>query len=457
MPQSPLTHSVLLSITLLACALPASAQITELNINEKKPQITKIVQQISAQRIDGYVRKLVSFHTRHTMSETQSDTVGIGAARRWIKAELERCSAGQLDVQFDSYVEAGGRRISKPTEIVNVVATLKGKTDPGRYYVVSGHYDSRATDVMDATSFAPGANDDASGTAAVMEMACVMAQHRFDASIVFMAVAAEEQGLYGAAHWAKQAREKNLNIAGMFTNDIIGSSRSEHGEIDNKSVRLFAEGIPAVKELPDATHNLIATGGESDSISRQLARHVKETGERYVPGFTVNIIHRRDRYLRGGDHIPFLEQGYAALRFTEPNEDFHHQHQNVRIENGVQMGDLPEFVDTDYTANVARVNAAALASLALAPAAPAQVQMNTSQLENDTSMRWNANTEADLAGYRIVWRDTTSSVWQGGVMVGNVLSYTVKGKSKDNYFFGVQAVDKDGNISVVSYPMPEKK
>jgi hypothetical protein len=242
----------------------------------------------------------------------------------------------------------------------------------------------------------------------------------------------------------------------MFTNDIIGSSRSEHGEIDNKSVRLFAEGIPAVKELPDATRNLIATGGESDSLSRQLARHVKETGERYVPGFTVNIIHRRDRYLRGGDHIPFLEQGYAALRFTEPNEDFHHQHQNVRVENGVQLGDLPEFVDTDYTANVARINAAALASLALAPAAPAQVQMNTSQLENDTSMRWNANTEADLAGYRIVWRDTTSSVWQGSVMVGNVLSYTVKGKSKDNYFFGVQAVDKDGNISVASYPMPEK-
>lgn len=451
------SSSVLISAGLLISSLPAGAQVAEQKNAQQQPQIKEIVQQISAQQIDGYIRKLVSFHTRHTMSETQSDTVGIGAARRWIKAELARCGAGKLDVQFDSYTEAGGRRISKPTEIVNVVATLKGKTDPGRYYVVSGHYDSRASDVMDATSFAPGANDDASGTAAVMEMACVMAQHQFDASIVFMAVAAEEQGLYGATHWAKQAREKNMNIAGMFTNDIIGSSRSEQGEIDNKSVRLFAEGIPAIKELPDATRNLIATGGESDSLSRQLARHVKETGERYVPGFTVNIIHRRDRYLRGGDHIPFLEQGYAALRFTEPNEDFNHQHQNVRVENGVQLGDLPEFVDAAYTANVTRVNAAALASLALAPATPAHVQMKTSQLENDTSMSWNANTEADLAGYRIVWRDTSSSVWQGSIMVGNVLSYTVKGKSKDNYFFGVQAVDKDGNVSVASYPMPERK
>ena len=433
----------------------------EAKIRASKPQIAQIVNSISAARIDATIRKLVSFQTRHTMSDTVSDTSGIGAARRWIKAELERCGAGKLEVSFDSYVEPAGRRLSRATEIVNVVATLKGAQSPERMYVVSGHYDSRASDVMDATSSAPGANDDASGTAAVMEMACVMAQqqaqqaqHKFDATLVFMAVAAEEQGLYGATHWAQQARDKNWNVAGMFTNDIIGSSRDEHGVVDNKQVRLFAEGIPALKEMPEALRTLVSTGGESDSISRQLARHVKETGERYVPGFTVSIVHRRDRYLRGGDHIPFLERGYAALRFTEPNEDFNHQHQDIRIEKGVQMGDLPEFVDPDYVAKVTRVNAAALASLALAPAAPAKVQVRTAQLENDTQLVWEANQEADIAGYRIVWRDTTSPLWQGSQFVGKVKEFKVRGKSKDNYFFGVQAVDMDGNVSVASYPLP---
>ncbi|PIQ37687.1 MAG: aminopeptidase [Lysobacterales bacterium CG17_big_fil_post_rev_8_21_14_2_50_64_11] len=423
-------------------------------IASNQPQIAQIVADISAARIDAHIRKLVSFHTRHTLSDTTSDSTGIGAARRWIKAELERCGAGRLEVRFDSYVQPAGGRLNRDTEIVNVVATLKGTQSPQRMYVVSGHYDSRVSDVMDASSAAPGANDDASGTAAVMELACVMAQHHFDATLVFMAVAAEEQGLFGATHFAQQAREKNLDIAGMFTNDIIGSSRAEDGRIDNRQVRLFAEGIPALKEMTDPLRTLIATGGESDSPSRQLARHVKEIGERYVPGFTVNIIQRRDRYLRGGDHIPFLERGYAALRFTEPNEDFRHQHQDLRSENGVPFGDLPEFVDPEYSAQVTRVNAAALAALALAPAAPANVRVRTAQLENDTQLLWDANHEPDLAGYRIVWRDTTSPVWQHSEWAGNVSEYRVKGKSKDNYFFAVQAVDNDGNVSVASYPLP---
>jgi len=438
-----------------------TASDIEKKIQTKNPLIEQIVQHISAKRIDANIKKLVSFGTRHTESDTVSDTRGIGAARRWIKAELDHCSQGQLEVSFDSFIEPAGRRLSKPTEIVNVVATLKGRSNPERLYVVSGHYDSRASDVMDAHSDAPGANDDASGSAAVIEMACTFAQavaqqkqNPFDATIVFMTVAAEEQGLIGAGHWAQQARAQNLDVAGMFTNDIIGSSRSEHGEIDNKQVRLFAEGIPAVKELPDSIRSLIATGGENDSISRQLARHVKEIGERYVPGFKVSIVQRRDRYLRGGDHIPFLERGYAALRFTEPNEDFNHQHQDIRVEKGVQLGDLPEFVDTDYTANVARVNAAALASLALAPAAPSKVQVKTQQLENDTHLVWQANTDADLAGYRVVWRETTSSLWQGALYVGKVTDFRVLGKSKDNYLFGVQAVDINGNVSVASYPLP---
>ncbi len=435
-------------------AAPASAP----DLNRHQPDVDKIVSEISPQRIEAYIRKLVSFQTRHTMSDTMSDKTGIGAARRWIKSELERCGAGtRMTVAFDSHVAPVSARISRPTEIVNVVATLPGKqaASKDRMYVVSGHYDTRVNDVMDTTTFQPGANDDASGTAAVMEMACVMAKHDFDATLVFMTVAAEEQGLLGAGHFAKTAKEKNLNIAGMFTNDIIGSSRSDDGRVDDTQVRLFAEGIPSAKELSEANRALVRTGGENDSISRQLARHVKEQGERYVPNFKVSVIQRADRYLRGGDHMPFLEQGFAALRFTEPNEDFDHQHQVVRKEGAKQIGDLPEFVDFKYTAQVARVNAAALATLALGPAAPQQVKMMTTKLENDSTMRWAPNPEPDVVGYRIVWRDTTAAQWQGSQWVGNATEATVK-LSKDNVFFGVQAVDKDGNVSVASYPSPQR-
>jgi hypothetical protein len=288
-----------------------------------------------------------------------------------------------------------------------------------------------------------------------MEMACVMSKYKFDATIVFMTVAAEEQGLLGAAHWAEQAKQKNLNIAGMFTNDIIGSSRSDTGKVDDKQVRLFAEGVPAAKEMSEAVRNLVTTGGENDSISRQLARHVKEQGERYVPGFKVSVIQRRDRYLRGGDHMPFLERGYAALRFTEPAEDFSHQHQNLRTENGKVYGDLPEYNDYNYIAQVARVNAAALATLANAPAAPQQVKLRTAQLENDSTLVWQANREPDVAGYRVVWRDTTAADWQGSQFVGNVTEAKIP-LSKDNVFFGVQAVDKDGNVSPATYPSPQR-
>ena len=452
--------TVLATVIAAAFASQASAApaATGPDTARRQPQIERIVADISPQRIEAYVRKLVSFKTRHTMSDTVSETTGIGAARRWIKAELERCGAqpgARLQVSYDSHIAPVSARISRPTEIVNVVATLPGTQGASvqRLYVVSGHYDSRNTDIMDASGDSPGANDDASGTAAVMEMACVMARHQFDATIVFMAVAAEEQGLLGAAHWAEQARQKNLNIAGMFTNDIIGSSRADDGRVDDSQVRLFSESIPATKELSDIHRGLLSTGGENDSISRQLARHVKEYGERYVPNFKVSIIQRRDRYLRGGDHMPFLERGFAALRFTEPNEDFTHQHQNVRKEGEKQFGDLPEYNDYNYIARVARVNAAALASLSLAPAAPQKVQMRTAKLENDSTMVWQANGEPDVAGYRIVWRETTAAQWQGATFVGNVTEATLK-LSKDNYFFGVQAVDKDGNVSVATYPTP---
>jgi len=425
------------------------------------PQIQKIVSEISAKNIETIIRKLVSFGTRHTLSETESETRGIGAARRWIKAEMERYakdSGGRLQVEFDEFTQQPGGRINRPVQIVNVVATLPGTQaeSKDRIYVVSGHYDSCVCtqDMLDGTSDAPGANDDASGTAAVMEMARVMSKYQFDARLVFMAVAAEEQGLLGATHWAEMAKQKNLNVAGMITNDIIGSSRAEDGRIDDKQVRLFAEGVPPAKEVSPELRSLLQTGGENDGATRQLARYIKETGERYVKGFNVTIVYRKDRYLRGGDHSPFLERGYPAVRMTEPNEDYKHQHQKIREENGVKFGDLQEFTDANYIAQVTRINAASLASLALAPATPTNVEMETARLENDTTLRWQANKEPDIAGYQIVWRDTTAPFWQHKVYVGDVTRYTVKGLSKDNYLFGVQAVDKDGNVSRAVYPKP---
>lgn len=455
LPQKTLL-AALLATTSLSYAVESKIPDT----NARQAQIETILREISPQRIQTTIDKLVSFGTRHTMSDTVSETRGIGAARRWIKSELERCGAaagGRLQVAFDGHLHPIDRRLSRPTEIVNVVATLPGTQAASRerMYVVSGHYDSRNSDDADALNDSPGANDDASGTAAVMELACVMARHQFDATLVFMTVAAEEQGLYGSAHYAEQAKQKQLNIAGMFTNDIIGSSYNEEGKRDNSQVRLFAEGIPASKEMSEKMRTLIATGGENDSLPRQLARHVKEIGERYVNGFKVTIVNRRDRYLRGGDHAPFLDRGFAALRFTEPAEDFKHQHQNVRQEGNEKIGDLPEFIDPEYIAQVARVNAASLSTLALAPAAPQEAKIRTAKLDNHTELTWQANTEPDLAGYRIVWRDTTAAQWQGSQFVGNVTSITMP-LSKDNVFFGVQAVDKDGNISVASYPMPAR-
>jgi hypothetical protein len=419
--------------------------------------IPKMLSEISEKRIEANIRKLVSFGTRNSLSDPDDEKRGVGAARRWMKAELEKCSKETpLQVAFDEHLVESGPRIPKPTKIVNVVATLPGTQaeSRGRIYVVSGHYDSMPSSPVDPQKDAPGANDDASGTAVSMELACVMSRYQFDATLVFMAVAGEEQGLLGSGGWAKNARARGLDVAGMFTNDIVGNTRGADGKVDRSRVRLFAQGVPAVKELPDEVVAALGTGGENDLPTRQLARHVKDAADRYVTGIRVDVIWRRDRYLRGGDHIPFLEAGYAALRFTEPVEDWRHQHQDVRVVDGVQLGDLPEFVDFGYVAQVARVNAAALASLALGPSAPKEVEMENLRLENDTTLRWKANPEPDVAGYRIVWRDTTAATWQHSKDVGNVLRETLPGISKDNFAFGVVAYDKDGNASVASYPKP---
>lgn len=453
---------------LLGCFVTAAAHADSA---ARSPQIEAIIAAISPQRIEARIRKLASFHTRHTLSETASETRGIGAARRWIKAELDACgkaAGGALQVAFDAFIQAPERRVPRPVEIVNVVATLPGRL-PGsaeRHYVVSGHYDSIPSDVMDHEGQAPGANDDASGVAAVMEIACAMAAHRFDATLVFMAAAGEEQGLLGAAHWAEQARTKHLDIAAMITNDIIGSSTAHDGTRDEHSVRLFANGLPALlaaRASADAAaaqaarehiEAIARSGGEADTPAHQLGRYLKETGERYLPGFSVNLIPRPDRFLRGGDHLPFLERGYAAVRFTEPAEDYRHQHQNVRAERGVQYGDLPEFVDFAYVARVARVNAAGLASLALAPAPPRDVGIEVVALENDTTLRWSENAEPDLAGYRIVWRAPGDPLWRHSRDVGKVSRYTLKDISKDDYVFGVAAVDRDGHASPASFARP---
>ena len=423
------------------------------------PDIPKIVAEMSARRIEADIRKLVSFGTRNTLSEQNDPNRGIGAARDWLYAEFQKAAAesgGRMTVEKQSYEQPRAPRIPQPTIVTNVVATLKGtQSATSRVYVVSGHYDSMCSSPTDAKCDAPGANDDASGTAAVLEMARVMAKYKFDATIVFMAVAGEEQSLLGATYFAEQAKKNNMDIEAMFTNDIVGNTLGGNGVRDRRTVRVFAEGVPSNETQQEATTRR-SVGGENDSQSRQLARFIKEVTDRYVPNMKVMMIYRRDRYGRGGDHIPFLERGYAAVRFTEPNEDYRHQHQNVRVENGIQYGDLPQFVDFDYVANVARVNAASLAMLASAPARPKEVTMTTG-LSNDTELKWANNKEPDVAGYEVVWRDTTAATWTNSRTVGNVMTYTLKGMSKDNYFFGVRSVDRQGNRSPVTYPRPEAR
>src|SRR3989441_7241128 len=343
----------------------------------RDPESVNILSEIDARNIEGTIRKLVSFGTRNTLSDQNDPHRGIGAARDWLFAEFQKAaeqSGGRMTVEKQIFEQPKAARVPQPTTLTNIVATLKGRQPESekRMYVVSGHYDSMCASPTDAKCDAPGANDDASGTAAVLEMARVMSKYSFDATIVFMTVPGEEQGLLGSTHYAEQAKKNNLDIEAMFTNDIIGSSLGGNGIHDPHTVRVFSEGVPS-NETPAEATTRRSVGGENDSASRQLARFIRETAAAYVPAMKVMMVYRRDRYGRGGDHIPFLERGYAAVRFTEPNENYHHQHQNVRVENGIRYGDLPEFDDFNYIANVARVNAAALAALALAPGRPKNV------------------------------------------------------------------------------------
>ncbi|WP_347159919.1 M28 family metallopeptidase [Pontibacter chitinilyticus] len=421
-------------------------------------EIRKMVNEISAQNLKNDVQKMVSFGTRHSLSTTTSKKEGIGAAREWVKSEFEKyaqSSGGRMSVEMDRYpVKADGQRIPQDVEMANVMATLKG-TDPNddRVFIVSGHLDSRVTDVMDAKSKAPGANDDASGVALVMEMARVMASHKFPATLIFVAVQGEEQGLYGSTHLAERAKKENWNVVAMLNNDIVGNSySSEMGLHDNTHVRVFSEGTPS-NETEQQARMRRTLGSENDSPSRNLARYMEVAGEKYVDQIDVVLEHRADRFLRGGDHTPFNKLGYTAVRMSEMNEDFDHQHQDLRTENGTQYGDLIEFMDFDYLRKNAGVNLATMASLALAPAAPQNVGVITSDLTNKTDLKWEVPAKgAKPAGYNVLMRATSSPTWEKKFYVTDTkatLPY-----SKDNYFFAVQSVDAEGHASLPVLPVP---
>lgn len=425
------------------------------------PKIAAALQQISAQKIQANIDKLVSFGTRSTLSAQDPASIaagrGIGAAREWIKSEFERYSkdcGGCLEVKTDSYTQEPAERVKEPVVITNVYAVLKG-SDPEnakRIVLVTGHYDSRNSDNFNVTDEAPGANDDASGTAVSLECARVLSKLKFPSTIVFLTVAGEEQGLYGSRHFAKMAKDAGWNLEAVLNNDIVGGDKSP--EQDHSVIRIFSEGIPAVAADQDL-RRIRLLGGESDSESRQLARYMAGVGRTYDLGEKPMIIFRQDRYLRGGDHYSFNQQGFAAVRITEFLEDFHHQHQNVRMENGIQYGDLPKFVDFDYVSHVARMNAATLASLAAAPTPPANVHLETRDLVNDSTLTWDASPGGLAAGYEVLWRATTSPEWEHAQNVGNVTRTTMK-MSKDNVIFAVVAVDKDGHRSLPVVPTPQR-
>ena len=441
---------------LAQCAAPE----TKKEAMPTDPQIAEMIQKVSADSIKGYVAHMVGFETRHALSDTVSDARGIGAARRWVASkflQFRQASGANMTVELDPFVVEGGKsRVPHTTTMKNVVATLKG-TDPGddRVILVSGHLDSRNSDILDSVNVAPGANDDASGVAVVMELARVMSQYRFPCTLVFMAVQGEEQGLLGARHMAVKMRQENVDLIAMLNNDIVGNSTaSETNDKNDKTVRVFSEMVPAVESEEDAK-NRSAMKSENDSPSRQLARYIKETGESYGFGFSATPNMRPDRFLRGGDHTPFLQNGFTAVRFTEFNENYHHQHQTLREEGGIEYGDKPKFMDYGYAANVARMNLATMASLARAPGAPKNVGMQV-DLSNITKLWWEAPTMGPRPkGYFVLMRETYQPFWEEKIFVEGTeieLPY-----SKDNYFFAVQAVGDQGHLSQIVIPTPQRR
>jgi hypothetical protein len=418
-----------------------------------------LLREIDPDRIKATILRLVQFGTRHTASSQTDPARGIGAATAWVHGQMQAIAAtssGRMTVQEQTFVQPVSSNIPVPTTITNAIATLKGTASPERFYVITGHLDSRVTDVLNFTSDAPGADDDGSGVAVMLELARLFATRQFPGTLVFATVAGEEQGLYGSAHMAAQMKAAGADVQGMFSNDIVGASQAWDGtRPDPRTVRLFVEGIPTAV-TPAQISVMQSVGGENDGMTHQLARFVTDVAPFNLTGMNIRVIWRRDRYLRGSDHLSFQAQGYPAARFTEPRENFNHEHRDVEIINGVQFGDLPQFVDYDYTARVARVNGAALWALATNPATPKNLQIHTTPPVgfagiNTTTLTWDANPEPDLAGYEVVMRETTSPDWTSAVGVGNVTTVTLN-ISKDNVQFGLRAVDKSGHRSPAAFP-----
>jgi Zn-dependent M28 family amino/carboxypeptidase len=404
---------------------------------------------VQATELHATIEKLVGFGTRHTLSDTKSKTRGIGAARRWVQSRFESLSkdcGGCLDIVTPAQTVTG-TRIPQPTEVMDVVAIQRGTSDPDRVIVISGHLDSRVTDVMDAKHDAPGANDDGSGSAAVLEAARVLSQHKFAATLVFAVVSGEEQGLYGGKVLADYAKQHGWQVEADLNNDIVGNTQGQDGVVDNTTVRVFSEGTKSNETLDQAKYRRYH-GGEVDSPSRNVARYVAELAEQHLTNFHVRMVYRTDRYGRGGDQVPFLEAGYPAVRFTEAHENYTRQHQDLRTEKGVRYGDTIDGVDFAYLAQVTRLNVLAMASMAAAPAPPSGVAIEGA-VSTDTTIKWEP--VAGAAGYCVWWRDTTAPAWQHSRDVGDATQATLKNIIVDDSFFGVSSLSADGYASPVVF------
>ena len=442
-----------LAVAALLCS--ATSLSAELAYTDQA-RLHDIAADVSAKRIEQDIRKLVGFGTRHTLSDTQSDTRGIGAARRWIKQEFEKISAACgncLEVYYQSATISGEKRIPDATEVVSVIAIQRGITDPGRYVIMSGDIDSRVSDVMDATSDSPGANDNASGVAGTLEAARVLSQYRFNGSIVYAALSGEEQGLFGGRIMAEQAQKDGWRIKAVLNNDMIGNIEGINGVINNTTARIFAEGTRQTETERDARVRRF-TGGEVDSPSRNLARYIDLIADRYIENLDTMVIYRLDRFGRGGHHRPFNDLGYPGVRIMETNENYNRQHQDLRTEDGIKYGDTIDGVNFDYAAKLTALNATSLASMAWAPNPPINVSIKGA-VQPSTTLSWDAldaKQNPHLAGYKIYWRYTDAPQWQFSRFVGDVTSFTLDNVVIDNYFFGLASVSKDGFESPVVFP-----
>jgi Zn-dependent M28 family amino/carboxypeptidase len=441
----------LLFLAITICCLTANAQ----KIINRDAEIEQMVKQVNSDSLRAYILKMVSFGTRSTLSTTSDKKRGIGAAREWVVEKFREFgvhSNGRMTAFVDTTtIPADGRRIDQPINLGNAVGILKGTDlNDDRIYIISGHLDSRVSDVMNRTADAPGANDDGSGVAAVIECARIMSRHSFPSTIIFVAVSGEEQSLYGSGYLAEKAKKEKWNIDAVLNNDIMGSNNSnETNIIDNTRLRVFSEAF-SVLDTGRAFSNIRNLGLENDGHARQLARYVKETGERYVDNLEVVMVYRNDRYLRGGDHTPFVQRGFTAVRMTEMNENYNHQHQDLRTEKGIVYGDLPEFMDFEYLRKNTAVNLSTLANLAKAPSVPQEVKIDVRNLTNSSTLNWKAPKSGKPKGYYLLMRETTSPVWQKKIFTSET-SITVP-YSKDNYFFAVQAISATDNESLAVTP-----